>query len=277
MSRFNVPDSDVPPPPAWERVVRCPPADLETTRKAQKNAVLGGLRGRDLAYLDRLIVKPWGAEFRVYEDDLADVWYLHIKAGHRTSLHCHPHKRTALLGIAGKATLSTRSGLQYALEPGVVLQIEPGAYHRISASSTGMRLVEVETPKDKLDLVRLEDDTRAPGEPYESEDSAPLGLLEGDVALTAPLALQPFVEQWLDDGRRGRLRAHASADPHRFAVRTGTQVRSSTDLAFAIVLTPRAAALHGPTVLASQRLVAAVPGAAYLTIRSQGARSCRAL
>lgn len=278
MSRFNVPDSDVPPPPAWERVIRCLPADLETTRKVQKNSVLGGSRGRDLGYLDRLIVKPWGAEFRVYEDDLVDVWYLHIKAGHRTSLHCHPHKRTALLGIAGKATLSTRSGLQYALTPGVVVQIESGAYHRISASSTGVRLIEVETPKDKLDLVRIEDDTRAPGEPYESEDHAPLGLLQGDVALTAPLALQPFVEQqWLDDGRRGKLRAHASADPCRFAVHTGKQVRRSTDLAFAIALTPRAAVLHGPTVLASQRLLSATPEAVYLTIRSQGAPSCRAL
>jgi hypothetical protein len=142
-----------------------------------------------------------------------------------------------------------------------------------------VRLVEVETPKDKLDLVRIEDDTRAPGEPYESEDHAPLGLLKGDVELTAPLALQPFVEQWLDDGRRGRLRAHASADPCRFAVRTGKQVRTSTDLAFAfaIALTPRAAALRGPTVLASQRLLSAVPEAVYMTIRSQGARSCRAL
>jgi quercetin dioxygenase-like cupin family protein len=277
MSRFNGPDSDVPPPPAWERVIRCLPADLATTREAQKNSMLGSSRGRDLGYLDRLIAKPWGAEFRVYEDDLLDVWYLHIKAGHRTSLHCHPHKRTALLGIAGKATLSTRSGLQYALKPGVVVQIEPGAYHRISAASTGVRLIEVETPKDKLDLVRIEDDTRAPGAPYESEDHAPLGLLKGDVALTAPLALQPFVEQWLNDGRRGRLRAHASADPHRFGVRTGKQVRTSTDLAFAIVLTPRAAALQGPIVLTSQRLLSAVLEAVYLTIPSQGARSCRAL
>ncbi len=266
MSRSNVPDSDFPLPLALERVIRCLPADLQATRKARDHWPAGAGE-RDLSYLDRLVYKPWGSEFRVYEDDLADIWCLHIASGHRTSLHCHPRKRTALLCLDGRGMLSTCSGVQYGLEPGVVLQIEPGAYHRSTASSTtGLRLVEVETPKDKFDLLRVDDDYRDVGEPYESEDHAPLGLLDDDFALTAPLALQPFVEQRLDNDRRARLRAPGSAGRYRFAVQMGEQVQALTSLAFAIALDRDAMSLRGMTVLTS-RSVSAAPGAVYLTIR----------
>lgn len=110
-------------------------------------------------------------------------------------MHCHPRKHTALLCLEGEGSVSTRGGGQYAFEPGMVLQFEPGAYHRTTASSrASLRLLEVETPKDKFDLLRIEDDYRNVGSPYEEEDHAPLRLPEDNVALAAQLALQPFVE-----------------------------------------------------------------------------------
>jgi len=277
MSRSNVPDSDRHPPLTAERVVRCLAADTEATRRIGGRAPAAPTqRGR--GYLDRLIHKPWGSEFRVYEDDLADVWCLHIGAGHRTSLHCHLRKRTALLCLDGGGTLSTCSGARHALRPGVVLQIEPGAYHRTTAdSAAGLRLVEVETPKDKFDLLRIEDDYRSVGEPYEGEDHATLRLLDCDAAFAAPLALQPFVGQRLPGDRPARLRAQGAFGRYRFAVKTGEQVRASTDVVFAIALESRAMTPRRLTVLTPQCTSTATPEALYLTIHEKEKSMSRAV
>jgi mannose-6-phosphate isomerase-like protein (cupin superfamily) len=253
---------------ALQRVIRCLEADLEATEKT-RDLVRASPAGGDLSYLDRLIYKPWGAEFRVYEDYLTDIWLLHIRSKHRTSLHCHPHKHTALLCLEGKGTLSTCSGVQYALEPGVVLQIEPGAYHRLRANSkTGLGLIEVETPKDRFDLLRIKDDYRDVTDPYEGEDHAPLRLVEDDRTGTVPLALQPFVEQSLGGNRHARLRAPCSTGRYRFAVENGDQVHASSHLVFAIALEPRTATPRTVTVLGVDRLSSTAPQGLYLTIRT---------
>ncbi|MGH2942903.1 MAG: cupin domain-containing protein [Solirubrobacteraceae bacterium] len=274
MQSPDTPDSGFFTQLALQRVIRRLDADVEATRK---------LRGRDRAgptpadrrYLDRLVRKPWGSEFRVYEDEFREVWCLHIAPRQRTSLHCHPNKLTAVLCLCGNGALRTCTGVQYALDPGVVLKIEPGAYHRLTASKSGVRLVEVETPKDKLDLLRIEDDFRDVVEPYEGEDHAPLGLLDGG-AETAPVALQPFTAQQLGASRWARLRAHASIGGHRFAVEDGARVRTSIDLAFAIAIEQRLQMPPEITVLGPGCASAADPRFHYLTIRRHGAGSCDA-
>jgi len=269
MSLPDLPDPGFPSPLALQRVVRCLRADIEATEKTRDLVRPGPLSG-DSSYLDRLIHKPWGSEFRVYEDDLREVWYLHIRAAHRTSLHCHPHKLAALLCTEGKGTLSTCTGVQYSLEPGVVLQIEPGAYHRSAASSSnGLRLIEVETPKDKFDLLRIEDDYRDVTEPYERRHCAPLRLVEQAGAGAIPLALQPFVEQQLVGNRWARLRAQCSVGRYRFAVETGEQVHASFKFVFAIALEPHPTPPRDVTVLGPDSAFAAAPQIVYLTIRSR--------
>jgi mannose-6-phosphate isomerase-like protein (cupin superfamily) len=263
------PDPGFPSPSALQRVVRCLAADIEATERA-RHRVDATPRSRDLSYLDRLIRKPWGSEFRVYEDQLTDVWSLHIKPMHRTSLHCHPNKLTALLCLEGTGTLSTCSGVAYALEPGVVLHIERGAYHRSTAgSATSLRLIEVETPSDKFDLLRLEDDYRNPATPYEDEQHALLGLVERHPAGAAPLALQPLLDQRLAAYRWGRLRAQCLSGRYRFVVQTGERIRASTNLVFAIALEPRAGAPNEVTVLGPEGVVTATPETVYLTIRTR--------
>ena len=274
MQSPDTPDSGFFPQLALQRVIRCLDADVQATRKLRGRDRAGPTRA-DLRYLDRLVQKPWGSEFRVYEDEFREVWCLYIAPGRRTSLHCHPNKLTAVLCLCGHGALRTCTGVQYALDPGVVLKIEPGAYHRLSASKSGVRLVEVETPKDKLDLVRIEDDVRDVVEPYEGEDHAPLGLLDVDTE-AMPAALQPFAAQQLGAYRWARLRAHDSIDGHRFAVEDGARVRGSTDLAFAIAIEPRLGMAPEITVLGPGGTSAADPQRLYLTIRSQGGRSCDA-
>jgi len=265
----DAPDPGIPSPLALQRVVRCLSADIEATQSTRDSRHDRPV-SRDLSYLDRLIRKPWGSEFRVYDDDFTDVWSLHIRPLHRTSLHCHPHKHTALLCLEGIGTLSTCNGVAYALEPGMVLHIERGAYHRSSAgSTTSLRLVEVETPNDKFDLLRLEDDYRCPGTPYEDERHAPLRLIAHRPAAAVPLALQPLVEQRLTANRWARLRAQCSTGRYHFAVQTGEQIHASTNLVFAIALEPRAGMQREVTVLGPECVLAAAPQTLYLTIRTR--------
>ena len=263
------PDPGFQSPSALQRVVRCVGADIEATEK-MRDRVRASPVSSDLSYLDRLIRKPWGSEFRVYEDELTDVWSLHIKPMHRTSLHCHPHKLTALLCLEGTGTLSTCSGLTYALEPGVVLHIERGAYHRSTAGSgASLRLIEVETPNDKFDLLRLEDDYRDPATPYEGEQHAPLRLVERRSTSAVPLALQPLLEYRLAAYRWARLRAQCLRGRYQFAVQTGEQIHASTDLVFAIAVEPRAGRPNEVTVLGPECVVTAAPETVYLTIRTR--------
>lgn len=138
------PDPGFPSPLALQRVVRCRPAEIEKTR----DLVRPGPVSADLSSLHRLIRKPWGSEFRVYLDDLTKVWCLHIGPKHRASLHYHPHKHTELLCLEGTG-MTPYSGVEYALEPGAVMQIEPSAYRIAACSRTGLRLNEVQIPQDQ--------------------------------------------------------------------------------------------------------------------------------
>ena len=256
-----------PPDRGTQRTIRCQPCDIEETQKARALARAAPPRG-NLSYLDRLIQKPWGSEFRVYEDDVREAWCLHLRPHRRTSLHCHPNKLTALICLEGSGTLSTCTGMHYALEPGVVLQIEPGAYHRSTSSAAGLRLVEVEAPKDKFDLLRLEDDYRDVTEPYEGEEHAPFRLVDHDRSGALPPALQPLVDQPLGEGRWARLRAHRSIGRYHFAVESGERIRTSPEPDFAIGLERHAAPLDEITVLGPERASAAEPHTKYLTIRT---------
>ncbi|MBF0125145.1 MAG: hypothetical protein HQL60_07400 [Magnetococcales bacterium] len=108
-------------------------------------------------YHNRVVLKPWGYEFLLFENSSVAVWFLSIRPDHATSMHCHPHKKTALLLLSGKAFSSTFQKRQFLL-PGEALMIEKGVFHATRAySNQGIDLIEVETPPNKLDLCRLED------------------------------------------------------------------------------------------------------------------------
>jgi mannose-6-phosphate isomerase-like protein (cupin superfamily) len=269
MSRSEPSRPRPPTPLAMQCVVRCLRADIEAT-ESTFDLVRPGRVGGDLSYLDRLIPKPWGSEFRVYEDALMEVWWLHIAPRHRTSLHCHPHKRTALLCLEGTGTLSTCTGVQYALEPGVVVHIECGAYHRSASTDGPLTLIEVETPKDKFDLLRIADDYREVTAPYEGASHAALRAVERDrtAPVALPLALVPFDTWRIGAHRWARLRAACATSRHRFAVERGERIRTSVDVRFAIALEPGATADRELTVLGPDRAFAAVAQDTYLTIRT---------
>lgn len=135
------------------------PADVEAMRSLLNGGARTGneLPGVDL-HLDEIILKPWGLEYRSYVDDFLDVWQLQIGPGHATSMHNHPRKLTYLVCLDGNGVLSTLTG-EIEIHTGDVVKIAKGAFHSTRNSSTVDRLdlIEVETPRNKYDLLRLRD------------------------------------------------------------------------------------------------------------------------
>ena len=128
------------------------------------------------AYLNDFIPKPWGHEYRVYIDNLYDIWKLTIKPGHMTSTHCHPRKETVLICLAGHGRLRSSAGEQ-TVKSGDYVHIKKGAFHSTeNIGNNDLDLVEVEMPRNKFDLVRVGDHYGRATKKYESEALDTQGL-----------------------------------------------------------------------------------------------------
>lgn len=109
------------------------------------------------SYKNKVVLKPWGYECLVFENELVAVWFLHIKKGHSTSMHCHPLKKTALTLLSGNSLCSTFESRTF-LRGGDTLAMGKGVFHSTkSLSDDGIFLLEIESPPLKTDLVRLGD------------------------------------------------------------------------------------------------------------------------
>jgi mannose-6-phosphate isomerase-like protein (cupin superfamily) len=120
-------------------------------------------------HLRHVIPKPWGYEYRAYADDFFDFWALHIDAPHGTSMHVHPRKLTYLICLAGTGLTWGLHRSEHPIAVGSVVRIGRGAFH--ATRNTGdepLELIEVEVPRNKYDLVRLQDDYNRAGTGYES-------------------------------------------------------------------------------------------------------------
>lgn len=118
--------------------------------------------------LSKVVVKPWGYESRVYVDLIHDLWHLCIKANASTSLHAHARKTTMLICLSGEGVFETLNE-KIDIKPGVVISIGPGAFHQTCATTPELHLIEVETPRNKFDLMRLRDSYNRATATYESE------------------------------------------------------------------------------------------------------------
>ena len=116
---------------------------------------------KDSYYDDRIVFKPWGFEhmlLRIKNEVL--IKYLNIEYNKQTSLHSHPAKKTGFIILNGKALV------QYGIyrsnnkvyNPLSRLVIRPGLFHSIKAiSKKGLQVLELESPVDQNDLIRLSD------------------------------------------------------------------------------------------------------------------------
>lgn len=131
-------------------------------------------------YKGYVVNKPWGYEYLVYENESVAIWMLHVKQGHGTSMHCHPNKKTSLIVIRGEVVCSTLEGFMIK-RAGEGLIIESSVFHSTRATSPrGAMVMEIESPPNKRDLVRLKDAYGRQGKQYEgiSEMSKDVHLYE---------------------------------------------------------------------------------------------------
>jgi mannose-6-phosphate isomerase-like protein (cupin superfamily) len=114
-----------------------------------------------------IVRKNWGREYLLYQNDNIELWHLFIDYGHRTSLHAHPNKKTGLIVINGQCKLNFINSSLF-METGDKIIIRSGVFHQtVSLTHPYLELLEIETPKNKNDLIRLEDDYGRAGQPYE--------------------------------------------------------------------------------------------------------------
>ena len=101
--------------------------------------------------------KPWGYEYLLYKNDNVAIWHLFLNAYEQTSLHSHPNKKTGLVVLDGAAKVSFL-GNESKLFYGEKIMIRQGVFHKTkSMTPHTLQLLELETPVNKEDIVRLDD------------------------------------------------------------------------------------------------------------------------
>jgi len=203
---------------------------------------------------DDVIFKPWGNEARVYVDNFYDLWLLRISEGERTSLHSHARKLTQLLCLSGVGVVTSLNG-EHPIGPGSVVRIAAGAFHSTRAVDGPLYLIEVETPRNKLDLVRLEDAYSRDATHYEVETGVPAA---------SPLKRLPHLPG-------ASIRRTSPDGAFDFAIRTGMDIFYTPDPRdlFYIPLGIRALLTRSIPVLRPQDLVQHRPATSetYISVR----------
>lgn len=118
-----------------------------------------------------IVNKPWGKEHCIYECENLAIWHLTINPQKKTSLHCHPTKKTALILLNNKAKINLIER-SFELNGLSKIMLRQGMFHQTeNISNDAINLIEVETPNNKFDLVRIEDDYGRKNKAFESDSS----------------------------------------------------------------------------------------------------------
>jgi len=138
--------------------------------------------------------KPWGYEYPILETKDLGLWALFLAGDESTSLHCHPKKKTGLAVVTGTVKVSFLNDFMM-LGPAGRLMIRPGLFHSSTATTkAGAIMLEIETPRDKDDLVRLEDRYGRKGLAYENADHIfPLPEDSGFIRKLSELNNEPVI------------------------------------------------------------------------------------
>jgi mannose-6-phosphate isomerase-like protein (cupin superfamily) len=119
-------------------------------------------------YRNVVVNKPWGYEYLWYQNDNVAIWFLYIKKGSSTSLHCHAKKRTSLIVLDGEIVCTSLDDKYKMLKLDSIV-LEPCVFHSsMSTSDNGSFIMEIETPPMKGDLVRMNDSYGRENSGYEN-------------------------------------------------------------------------------------------------------------
>ena len=117
-----------------------------------------------------MVKKPWGEEYIICKTNQSATWHLKIKSRKKTSLHCHPKKKTGFILLDGKVEVMIGFYEKKILKAPNKLMIRPGLFHSTkSISKKDSIVLEIETPINKNDLVRYKDNYGRENKPYEGK------------------------------------------------------------------------------------------------------------
>jgi|GEM_PF-1977191 len=120
-------------------------------------------------YKGVVVNKPWGYEYLMFQNNQVAVWILFLDANASTSMHCHPRKKTSLTVLEGNVRTSSLD-THFELNTLDGLIIDRGVFHSTRAvTKEGAFIMEIETPPQKNDLVRLKDEYGRESQGYEGE------------------------------------------------------------------------------------------------------------
>ncbi|MFH0891136.1 MAG: hypothetical protein V1856_03830 [Candidatus Liptonbacteria bacterium] len=121
-------------------------------------------------YTNLFIKKPWGGEYLTFQNPQVAIWVLHITEKNNTSLHCHLSKKTSLIVLGGRVAITLLNEV-INLKAGDGLFLDAGVFHSTRAVSAGGAIImETETPINKRDLIRLEDNYGREKKGYEGKE-----------------------------------------------------------------------------------------------------------
>ena len=125
----------------------------------------------NINFKNLLVKKPWGSEYLLFENEFCAIWILNINYMENTSMHCHPKKDTSLVCLNGKISCNTLNN-SYKLDVLNALFLSKKIFHQTqSISKEGSFILEIETPVNKFDLVRINDTYGRQGKEYEDKEN----------------------------------------------------------------------------------------------------------
>lgn len=124
-------------------------------------------------YNNMVCVKPWGHEFLIYQNEKIGIWFLKLKNGHKTSLHCHFNKDTFIIVLKGAVKIDLINGAVN-LNCMDSIFLPHYNFHGIGSFSDESFIIEIEIYNhtiqftDKNDLLRINDQYNRTDNKYQS-------------------------------------------------------------------------------------------------------------
>jgi rfaE bifunctional protein nucleotidyltransferase chain/domain len=119
-------------------------------------------------------VKPWGHEFLIYQNQKIGIWFLKLKNGHKTSLHCHFNKDTFIIVLKGSVKVDLINNQILNLNCMDSIFLPHYNFHGLGSFSEESYIIEIEIYNnsinftDKNDLLRINDQYHRPDNNYQT-------------------------------------------------------------------------------------------------------------
>ena len=113
----------------------------------------------------KLVNKPWGFEFELYDNDAISIWCVSIGEEHKsgylldscsTSFHMHTSKTAKVFVLEGAVQLFSNNN-SFILNESSSHVLPPRTPHKLNAYHGNAILLEVELPSNRSDIIRLTD------------------------------------------------------------------------------------------------------------------------